>query len=168
MNIGNQSLSVPLIGTFPREASDERATSLSLEPSHEDSECDHALTFFLPAMLIYQFGICFAAGEVSAHQLKWWKVVGSIAMFAFTTVHYQRTIRSEPTANCVPLVVLPEIATVIVCGLVLYQNLSGAYVALEGSTVLMALGMIVVSILAKAKNEQATNEGQETTAAFVV
>ena len=162
-------MSVPLIGTPPCETSSDVECRPS---SFQETTCDLVLTLLLPLMLLAQFASAFASGEMNTLQLDWMEVFCSIAIFAVTSICYQIAFRTEREIYCAALILLPELSTVMVCGLVLFHTMSGAYIALVTSTMLMALCMIVASIRVVLKEYNTTREfdedEQEQKVSFVV
>jgi len=160
----NQELSTPLIGTLPQEA-DVECQSIASPVEAEDiraeeSSCDRFLTYLLPLLLLAQFGSAYRFHEGNALGLEWKEVFCSIMIFGITSIFYLRTLREEKL-NCIFLNIFPDITTVLVCGLVYFQMISAAFVALVVSMMAMALFIIISSVHLLCTESDETNEEEE-------
>jgi len=169
----HQALSTPLIGTLPREADIESQAPTETrneQISMEETACDRFLTFLLPVLLIAQFGSAFSVGDANSLGLQWKEVFCSSMIFAITSILYQRALRDEKITNAL-LNVLPEIVTVVVCGMVYFKMMSEGYVALVVSTILMALVITISSInllLTTTDDDAKEANDEQETSVFVV
>jgi len=162
--MNHQELSNPLIGTLPQETDDE-CQSIASPVETEDirgekTSCDRLLTYLLPLLLLVQFGSAFGFHQDNTLGLEWKEVFCSIMIFGITSIFYLRTLREEKF-NCIFLNLLPEIATVLVCGLVYFQMISAAFVALVVSMMTMALFIIISSVHLLCTESDETNEEKE-------
>ena len=171
-----KDLTTPLLGTLPSEADiecqdiDDECRTEQDDDIVEETAFERFLAYLLPFLLLAQFGSAFGFSDVNEHALVWKEVFCSIMIFAISTVLFRRTLRDENIRCALPYLV-PEMVTLVVCGLVYFHLMSLAFIVMVGAMMMMALFVIFSSIhllwLAYLETEDGTN-GEESTSIRVV
>ena len=98
-----------------------------------------------PLLMFLQFGIAFRIQDNSSEDLGQQMVNFSIAMFAATSLMYQKFLR-EAQINSIAAHLLPEVTVTGVVALVFYHHLTVGFLVMISGMLLMALSVVVGSV----------------------